>query len=136
MDRNWIEFESGPDRPISGLYVTLNWRGYIVFSRGVFEKMNSPEAFVLLFDRATNTIGVKPALPLMPNAFRANGKSASGTRIIYAKPFCKKYEIKIDGTVRFRNAAIEDGILVLPLGQLEIIRMPNRGPRGPSRPQP
>ena len=74
MERKWIEFETGPNRPISGLYVTLNHRGYIVFSRGVFEKMNSPEAFKLMFDPATDTIGVQPCSPLMPNAFTANAK--------------------------------------------------------------
>jgi hypothetical protein len=122
MERKWIEFEAGPARPISGLYVTLNHRGFIVFSRGVFEKLNSPEAVKLLFDPATDTIGVQPCNPLMPNAFSPYQKSDSGTRVIHAKVFWKRHNIRLDGTLRVLHAAIEDGILVLPLKPLEVVK--------------
>jgi hypothetical protein len=130
MERKWIEFEVGPGRPISGLYVTLNWRGAIVFSRGVFEKLNSPEAFKLLFDPATNTIGVQPCSPLMPNAFNPYRKSDSGTRVIHATLFWKRHDIRLDATMRVLHAAIEDGILVLPLKPLEVVKKTPRSRKG------
>ena len=130
MERKWVEFEIGPNRPISGLYVTLNHQGSIVFSRGVFEKLNSPEAFKLLFDPATDTIGVQPCSPLMPNAFSTYQKNVSGTRVIHAKAFWKRHDIRLDGTLRVLHAAIEDGILVLPLKPLEVVKKTPRSRKG------
>ncbi|MCA1589858.1 MAG: hypothetical protein LC734_05595 [Acidobacteria bacterium] len=139
MSRNWIEFENGQERPLNGLYVTINDRGYIKFCRGVFEKMNKPAAVALLWDPLTDTIGVRPCPPLMPNAFGVKCTHPSGTQIIYSRPFCKEHDIRIEGTVRFRNAAIEEGILILPLNQLIIVkknRVRGKGPRGPRKKKP
>ena len=116
MSRNWDEFGDGPagtsrDEP----YVSMNYRGEIVINRQIYETMQQPEAVILLFDHADDIIGVKPASPLMPNAFRVTEKGDCGHRRIRALPFARKHEIQLDGTVRFQTPTIEDGILLLEL---------------------
>ena len=129
MDRAWIEYESGPERPISGMYVTLNHRGDLVYSRHVYEALGRAETFILLFDPKTDTIGVKPCSQYAANAFPGKVKSQAQTRYIYIRPFCVKHDIRIEGTVRFRTAAVEDGILVLSLRDLVIVRKGTPGMR-------
>jgi len=82
-------------------------------NRCAFEKLTQPESVVMLFDPETDTAGLRPASPLMPNAYPVRLKGKWGTRLISAKSFAEKYEIKLDNTVRFLTAAIEDGILIL-----------------------
>ncbi len=127
MGRNWDEFGDGPTGTKRGAtYVSMNQAGEIVMNRLIFEQLERPEAVILLFDHETDTIGVRPTSPLMPNAFPVMEKGNCGHRRIRARGFVRKHDIRLDGTVRFRTAAVEDGILVLDLRQMAKI---NRGRR-------
>lgn len=119
VNRKWQVFDEGPVQAISGLYASMNSQAQIVIDRLAFEELKSLAAVILLFDSANDSIGIKPASPLMPNAFEVKVKNGSGHRVIFAFPFAKRHEMKLDGTVRFRNVVVEDGILVLSLRHLE-----------------
>ncbi len=45
------------------LYATINQRGDFVVNLKTYIRMNEPEAVVLLYDRDTRTIGVRPSRP-------------------------------------------------------------------------
>ena len=130
MARDWIEFDEGPEKAAAGeIYASMNKEGEILVNGPAYDEMGSPEAVTLLFDPATDTIGLRPASRRMPNAFLVRKKGDSGHRRIGAKRFAKKYEISLDGTVRFRNAAVEDGILVLSLRNIQNIKRKSANPR-------
>jgi hypothetical protein len=123
MARNWIEFDESSDRHTTGLlYASLNAKRQILVNRYTYDEMKQPEAVKLFFEVATDCIGLKPASPLMPNAFplRKNGKS--GHHIIFAGRFAKKHDLRVDHTVGFHSAKIEDEILVLSLRNTAITR--------------
>ncbi|HEV8591278.1 MAG TPA: hypothetical protein VGQ55_04180 [Pyrinomonadaceae bacterium] len=127
MPRNWMEFDGGPSvASPKGVYVSMNKHGEIVMNRHTFQEMDQPPAVVILFDPDTDTIGLRPTSPLMPNAFPVKSKGNCGHRLISAKPFVRKHDIRIDATVRFHTAAVEDGVLVLELRNM--VRAA-RGPR-------
>ncbi len=107
----------------------MNRAGGIVLNRYVFEALGNPEAAYLLYDPQTDSIGVKPASRQVPNAFVIRVSTNCGHRIIFGKPFTKKYNIIIDFTVRFRTPEIEDGILVLNLRDTVSVVRGYGGPR-------
>lgn len=51
------------------MHVTLNHRGMFQFNRKAYEELGSPKAAVLLFEKATSTIGISPAHPHLREAF-------------------------------------------------------------------
>lgn len=113
MEQDWEEFDEGPRQTVSRLYVSMNPLGEIVMNRRTFDEIKRPEAVVLLFNSKTCSIGVRPASPLMPNAFELKTKGTCQHRVIRAKPFLAKHDIRIDNTVRFSNVTIEGDILAL-----------------------
>ncbi|MBK8466507.1 MAG: hypothetical protein IPL32_11805 [Chloracidobacterium sp.] len=128
MERKWIEFEGSSDRHTTGqLYASLNQKGQILVNSHTYDQMETPEAVTLLYEPETETIGLRPASPLMPNAFPFRKNGVSGHRLIFARRFAKKHDIRVDHTISFYMAEIEKGILVLSL------RHTVRAPRGHSR---
>ena len=116
MARNWMGFDEFSDRRgADSTYVTMNHKGEIVINRYTFKTINEPDAVVMLFDPETDTIGLRPASPQMPNAFLVRLRTECGHRVICARPFAKKHDIRLDHTLRFREPVFEDGILILDL---------------------
>lgn len=123
MPRNWIEFDDGPIKAVEGeSYASMNKEGEILVNAHAYDEMGCPEAVVLLFEPDTDTIGLKPASRLTPNAFNLTPKGRSGHRRIWATAFAKRNDIRLDTTVRFRTPAVEDGIFVLSLRNIQPIK--------------
>ena len=69
MKRDWKEIpREGKRAQWAGMYVTLNRKGTIVMNRAAHERMDSPAAFLLLYDAANNAIGLKPTREGIRNA--------------------------------------------------------------------
>ncbi len=51
----------------------------------------------------------------MPNAFPVKPKGPCGHRLVRAKPFMTKHDLRLDGTVPFRSAVVENDTLILSL---------------------
>ena len=125
MKRNWSELPRGDKRAQwAGVYVTMNSMGVIVMNRAAHERMGSPDAFMVLYDSPNNTIGLKPTRAAMRNAYPAGVAGRHGGRRVNAYRLLTEYRIRVDQTLYFPDAEIdEDGILVLNLRTAVI---PNR----------
>lgn len=117
MISHWEEFKPGPTPKLDErMHVTLNRRGLIFMNGNIHDRMGSPDAMVLLFDKVNSVIGLNPVSPDVPNAFRVKPKPPGRHRIIHASPFCRHYGIAVDNTAVFLNPEIdENGVLRLDL---------------------
>lgn len=113
MERNWEEFNEGPKDVESGLHVTLSRKGEFTIGAAACRQLGEPAAVVLLFDRATRVMGVRPAHIRAENAYQVHRKLGGSHGVIRAIRFCKHHSLRVDQTVRFRTTAIEDAVLVL-----------------------
>ncbi|MEP7214253.1 MAG: hypothetical protein ABI791_14335 [Acidobacteriota bacterium] len=117
MKRNWSEVPRGDKRAQwAGIYVTMNGKGWIVMNRAAHERLGGAEAFLVLYDSANNTIGLKPTGTKMRNAYPVHLSGRHGGRRVNAYRLLTEHRIRVDQTLEFPDADIdEDGILVLNL---------------------
>lgn len=116
----WDEFKETAARRIPDrLYATISPRGDFVVNLKTYIKMNEPEAVVLLYDRDTRTIGVRPSRLEMPNAILVHVRHARYNRVFRSKKFLAKHGIELEHTVQFPTAEIDtDGVLILNLREM------------------
>ena len=117
MRVNWKQVPRGD---VAGqwarFYVTMNRRGYIVFSRKTYERLGEPKAFHLLFDAVNNRIGLKPTEPEISNAYPVAKYGKHGGRLVRAWRLMEECGIDLPGTIQFESADLDqDGVLVLDL---------------------
>lgn len=117
MKAEWTECPKDATHPQwSGLYVTMNPKGWIVLSRRTFQRLGEPKAFSILFDKVNNRIGLKPTVESMRNAYSHGPHGKYGGRVVYAYRLTQEFGIDLPHTVQFHDADIDnDGILVLDL---------------------
>lgn len=115
MARRWVEFADPGSPRIADLHVSMSPYGTMLLSRKAYEALGKPSHVVMLWDGDTDTIGLRPVPPRTLNAFKLYDSGRSGAYRFHALRFVTKYEIKLDYTVRFPTAAIEDGVLLLEL---------------------
>ena len=111
-------FEEGEvGRSRDRVHVTLHKTGHIYFSGKAVEALGRPDGVALLFDRRQKVIGVMPSALERKHTYRLRTKRCMGAgRMIGAKNFCTKYQIKPAETVWFPKASVnKDGILLLDL---------------------
>lgn len=113
----WEEFkETAARRMPARLYATLNPRGEFVINIKTYIQLNEPEAVVLLYDRDTRTIGIRPSRTEIPNAIFVHTRHERYNRVIRSKPFLIANEIEITRTIQFPTAVIDlEGVLILNL---------------------
>lgn len=132
MKREWKEIKNDDTRAQwAGLYVTINRKGTIVMNRAAHEKVGSPTAFKLLYDPGNNTIGLKPTVEKMLNAYRANKSGRHGGKKISAFRLLAECSLAIKETLEFTDAEMDlDGTLIL---NLRTAKISNRALNHPSR---
>lgn len=123
MRVNWKEVPRGD---VTGqwakFYVTMNKRGFIVFSRKTYERVGEPKAFHLLFDAVNNRIGLKPTAMGIRNAYPVAKYGKHGGRLVRAWRLMEECGIDLPGTIRFEDADVDqDGILVLDLRTAKVV---------------
>lgn len=126
----WDEFkETAARRQPDRLYATLNTRGDFVVNLKTYQKMNEPEAVVLLYDRDSRTIGVRPSRIEVPNAILVHTRHVRYNRVFRSRKFLEKHGIQLEWTVQFPTAQIDsEGVLVLNLREaVKATHMPRRG---------
>jgi hypothetical protein len=105
----------------SGIYVTMNARGYIVLGSSAYQRMGEPSAFLLWYDAANNRIGLKPTHVAMKNAFPAAKSGRHGGRLIRARRLLGEFGIIVKETIEFPEAEIDhEGILILDMRSARI----------------
>lgn len=105
----------------SGLYVTMNRLGSIVLSGVTHERLGLPDAFLIMFDRFNQRLGLKPVEAGTPNAYPARKQGRRGARIIRAFRLTTEFVIRPPDTVEFELPKIDpDGVLILDLRKIRI----------------
>jgi hypothetical protein len=100
----------------SGVYVTINREGTIALNKVAYNRMGAPAAFLIMFDRVNNRIALKPTALAMKHAYRAGKYGKHGGRRIRAFRLLTTFGIKIDETLEFKGAEVDqDGQLILDL---------------------
>lgn len=123
MKADWIEIKRGDIMPqFAGIHVSINPEGHIALNGATHQMLGEPAAYLLLYDRVNNRIGLKPAAKAARNAYpvlRRNRTSA----VVFAHRLLREQRIILPQTLQFDTAAIdEDGILVLDLRTATISR--------------
>ena len=116
--RKWDEFkEIGPRRLPDQLYASiLPKKAEFIISGRTFHKLNEPEAVVLLFDRESQTIGVRPSRLDVPHAVPVRRFKDRTAVVFRSTRFLAKHRIFLKQAVEFPTAAIDtEGILILNL---------------------
>jgi hypothetical protein len=132
MRRVWKEIPRGDKRAQwAGIYVTLNKQGTIVMNRAAHERLGGTEAFLLLYDAANNTVGLKPTARAIKNAYPVAKYGRHGGVRVNAYRLLAECGLVVKETLEFPDAEIDpDGILVL---NLRTARVSNRAINHPSR---
>ncbi len=119
--REWAECPRDPNTSRwATLYATLNPKGDIVLSRFTFESLGSPEHVVLMYDERNHTIGVRPkSKALAKNAYPVRASGRYGGKVIRGYRLCREFGIRLENTVRFPFAHIENEVLILDLRDTE-----------------
>jgi hypothetical protein len=132
MKREWKEISrDGKRAQWAGIYVTMNSKGTIVLNRAAHERLGEAAAFVLLYDSANNTIGLKPAAAMIRNAYPSARSGRHGGRKVSAYRLITECGLHIKETLEFPDAEIDtDGILVL---NLRTAKVSNRAINHPTR---
>ena len=108
----------------------MNSKGRIVMNRAAHEKMGGAEAFLVLYDSANNTIGLKPTTPRTRNAYPAAKSGRHGGRRVNAYRLITEYGLHIKDTLDFPDAEIDlDGVLVLNLRTATVSKRALNHPR-------
>ncbi len=124
MARAWEEYKFGAAQA-ERLHVTLNPKGEIMIGAMAFGKMGRPDAVVLLYDRETDSIGLKPTHPKTPNSYPMVTKKNGRHRVVRAARFCRDYGIKFDRLMVFNAPKLEGEVLVLELRETRPYRQTN-----------
>ncbi len=67
MNADWIEIKRGDILPqFAGIHVSINPKGFITMNRATHQMLGDPAAFLLLYDRVNNRIGLKPSAKAAP----------------------------------------------------------------------
>ncbi|HMJ07405.1 MAG TPA: hypothetical protein VK468_00275 [Pyrinomonadaceae bacterium] len=126
MRRSWEECpkEAGNDARWGVLYATLNMEGHIRLSRVTHEALGAPDSYVLLYDRGTDVIGLRPArLAVEKNAYRAIDRGPYGGKRINGYRLCREFGITVTETVRFHHCRMDNsGVLILDLGDTQPVK--------------
>lgn len=142
MKRFWKEISRGDKRAQwAGLYVTMNGKGSIAMNRAAYEKLGEPRGFLVLYDSANSTIGLKPTSPQMRNAYPVMKAGRHGARRVNAYRLLTECGLHIKETLSFPDADIdEDGTLILNLRTATIsnrvLNHPTRRSRAQDDPSP
>lgn len=116
MEREWEEYGQGPrTTPADKVYASLCCRGDIVFNGRAFAELGRPSHVVLLFERRTDTIGLRPVAPDAENAFRVRHNGRGTSRLVHCSRFLREKGVAVERTVSFPTARVEHGVLILEL---------------------
>lgn len=136
MRSNWSECPGGDQRGHwASMYVTMNPKGHIVFSRRVHERLNEAKTVLMLFDNVNSRIGLKPCGPSTKNAYAVCKSGNHGGRIVRALRVMQEYAIELPETIQFNDVEFdEDGILILDLRTARVSNKAGYGRRKKGEP--
>ncbi len=115
MEKQWEEFTQKSTGKADVIRVSLNARGNFALNQKTVDLLGSPEAIVLMYDKANQLVGLKASSPDVSHAYELKRQGTSQSYFLRAKSFCNFYGIDIGDTVVFNDVQMEDGVIVLQL---------------------
>lgn len=123
MSLEWEEFTQKSNYRAEMIRVSLNGRGHFQLNQKAVDELGGAEAVVLLYERASRRIGLKPSSRDVEHAYELKRQTSSQTYLVRARSFCTYYGINVGDTVVFNDVTTENGMIVLDLGKVtEIVR--------------
>lgn len=105
----------------SGLYVTMNKIGSITLSRVTHERLGSPNAVTVRFNRFTEQLSLTPATIGEPNAYPLKKYGQRGAKIVRVYRLVSQFGIRPPDTIEFQEPKIDiEGRLILSLRSIRI----------------
>src|SRR4051812_35913949 len=100
MDDGWRLVPRGDVAPHwSGLYVTMNPRGYLHMSRQTHERVGSPEAFRLLYHELLRRLVLSPVEKDAAHAYPAGVSGKYGGWVIRAHRLMTEFNLRPADTI-------------------------------------
>lgn len=131
LDRQCEKFMGGPTEAFAErVHVTLSSDGRVFLNQKAHRMMGRPQAVFLYFNRVKDLMILEPAQVGGASAAFTLKDGGHGSRMIYAKPFCKHFNIRVEGTQRFIEPETDAaGRMFLKLSETVNVA---RGPKGRS----
>ena len=101
--------------------VTLGTHGTFYLNAQAFLEMGSPAAVEMLFSIGSRRIGLRPAPPMAPHAFKIVPHTRGGYQRLSAAAFCHNHDIFFKGTLLFHDIRIDQGIMTLDLAKTTVV---------------
>ena len=122
MNIEWTILPRGDVAPHwSGLYVTMNKIGSIMMSRVTHERLGSPGAVLIMYDRFRSRLGLKPAEVGDRHAYPVRNYGRRGGRVVRAFRIVTEFGLRPPDTIEFQEPKIDlDGHLILDLRTIRI----------------
>jgi len=124
IDRDFEKFRGGPTPgPAERIHVTLDHKHVIGLNENVYRLLGKPSAVYLYFSRSTDTIALEPLQhSRLTEAFPVKPKTLNVGWLVRASPFCRHFNIRVEGTQKFISPDIRDGKLLLKLSETITVR--------------
>lgn len=127
-NREWEKFYGGPlDGYDERVYVTINRKSQIYMNRHTYHLLGSPKHVTFYFSRRRDAIMIVPSHLETVEHFPVKQKQVG--YVILASPFCRHYNIRINGTLQFIRPDIDNQKLKLDLTQTIKTEVGKRRPR-------
>lgn len=102
--------------------ISLGAFGTFYLNAQAFAELGSPAAVEILFDIGRRRIGLRPAPPMLPHAFKIVPHTAGGYHRLSAAAFCHHHGIFFKGTLLFHDIRIdESGMMKLDLFSATVV---------------
>lgn len=123
MSLQWEEFTQKSTYRAEMFRVSLNGRGHFHLNQKAVNELGDPEAVVLMFERSSRLIGLKPCAADVEHSYELKRQGSSNNYYLRAKSFCNYYSINVGDSVVFNDVRIENGMIVLSLDNVtEVVR--------------
>lgn len=123
MSWEWEEFTQKANYRTEMIRVSLNARGHFFLNQKAAEALGNPEAVILLYERAGGLIGIRPSSSEVEHSYEIKRHGSSQNCFVRAKSFCNYYGVRLGETLVFNDIQVQEGMLVLDLGNVtEVLR--------------
>lgn len=123
MTWEWEEFTQKANYRAEMVRVSLNARGHFLLNQKAAGVLGNPEAVILLFERSSRMIGLKPCFSNVEHSYELKRQGASQSYFLRAKSFCTYYGINVGDSIVFNDIQIDNGVVVLSLDNVtEVVR--------------
>lgn len=117
--RTWQTYQAHTNAPDAPIWVTISACGQLYLPQQTAYPIADAPAVQLLYDSDTRSLGIQALADRRPGALRLSRATRYG-RVVSIKGFLLAHGYSIPSVSVQITPTIEDGVLVVPLGPLEV----------------